>query len=99
MSDDAATEEVAVNVTVVPEFSARDVADIARVITGVLSSSTIVNVTLCEPDSAAFPPETPEIDVMMVSSDSEDESFVIVNVLVPVVDPAEMVMVVPFTAE
>ena len=38
-------------------------------------------------------------DVMMVSSPSEDESFVIVNVLVPVVDPAEMVMVVPFIAE
>ena len=99
MSDAAAIEEVAVKVTVVPEFSARDVVDMASVITGVLSSSTIVNVTLWVPDSAALPPETPEIEVMMVSSDSEDESFVMVNVLVPVVDPAAMVMVVPFTAE
>ena len=64
MSDDAATEEVAVNVTVVPEFSASDVVDVESVIDGVDSSSTIVNVTLCVPDSDALPPETAEIAVM-----------------------------------
>jgi hypothetical protein len=97
--DEDVDEDVAVSVTVVPEFSARDVADMASVITGVLSSSTIVNVTLWVPDSAALPPETPEIEVMMVSFDSESESFVMVNVFVPVVDPAAMVIVVPLTAE
>ena len=46
MSDDDVVEEVAVKVTVVPEFSSRDVADEVSVIDGVLSSSIIVTVTL-----------------------------------------------------
>jgi hypothetical protein len=91
-------DEVAVNVTVVLEFSASVETDEAIVICG-LSLSEIVTVTLWVPDSEAPPPETPEMATIAVSLPSDTVSSVIVNVLVPVVDPAEMVMVVAFTAE
>jgi hypothetical protein len=98
IADVEVIDEVAVNVTVVLEFSASVETDEASVICG-LSLSEIVTVTLWVPDSEAPPPETPEIATIAVSLPSDTESSVIVNVLVPVVAPAEMVMVVAFTAE
>jgi hypothetical protein len=83
----------------VPEFSARDVDDVARVIVGAESFSVIVKVTLCVPDSTALPPDTPEIATIAVSFPSYTESSVMVNVFVPVVAPAAIVIVVPLTAE
>jgi hypothetical protein len=44
MSDDDAIEDVAVNVIVVPEFSARDEAEAAKVTVGADSFSVIVKI-------------------------------------------------------
>jgi tRNA pseudouridine-54 N-methylase len=57
MSDVVSIEEVAVKVTVVLEFSAREEVEVAKVIVGAESSSVIVKVKLCEPDSVALAPE------------------------------------------
>ena len=98
MSDVEVIDEVAVKVTVELEFSARVDTEEVSVIDG-LSLSEIVTVTLWVPDSEAPPPETPEIATIAVSLPSDTESSVIVNVFVPVVSPAEIVIVVALTAE
>ena len=66
----------------------------ARVTDGALSFSSIVIVTDWEPLSVAPPPETVSIAIMAVSSVdvSYRLSSVGVNVVVPVVEPALMVI-------
>ena len=83
---------VAVNVSEEPAFSAIEDADVVRVTVGALSFSVIVIVTDCVPSSAASAPDTPDIATTPVSFPSYVESSVGVNVAVPVVDPAEIVM-------
>ena len=56
-----AFDKVAVKVIEEPAFSAILVADVDNVTTGVLSFSTIVIVTDCEPLSVASAPETEEM--------------------------------------
>ena len=62
-----ATDNVAVQVTEDPAFSAILVAHVARVTVGVLSFSVIVMVTDCVPSSVAEPPETVDIATTPVS--------------------------------
>ncbi len=91
-------EEVTVIPIVLFEFSS--IEEIELIITsGAESFSVIVKVTLCVPDSTALPPDTPEIATIAVSFPSYSESSVMVNVFVPVVAPAAIVIVVPLTAE
>ena len=66
-SSDVALDKVAVNVKDDPAFSAILVADVDNVTTGVLSFSTIVIVTDCDPLSEASAPETDEIEIIAVS--------------------------------
>ena len=75
-----------------PEFSAIDVALEVKVTVGVVSSSVIVMVTACDPFSVADPPETVEIATIPVSLPSKVLSSVGVNEVVPVVDPAVIVI-------
>ena len=89
---EAATDRVAVRVIVLPLFSAIELALADSDTVGVLSSSVIVNVTCCVPLSVALPPETDEISMTAVSLLSERLSFVGENVVVPVVEPAETVI-------
>ena len=60
-------DAVAVKVIVSLEFSAFEVAEVARVTVGADSFSVIVTVTLCVPDSVAPAPETPEIAIIALS--------------------------------
>ena len=92
ISSSAAIELVAVSVKDVPAFSAIEVADVARVIVGELSFSVIVIVTDCVPSSVAEPPETVDIATIPVSFPSQTLSSVGVNEAVPVVAPAETVI-------
>ena len=66
-SSDVALDKVAVKVKDDPAFSAILVADVDNVTTGVLSFSTIVIVTDCDPLSEASAPETDEIEIIAVS--------------------------------
>ena len=85
---------VAVNVSDDAEFSAIEVALVAKVTVGADSLSVIVIVTVCVPFSLAPPPETPLIAIVAVSFDAASYklSSVGVNDTVPVVDPAEIVI-------
>ena len=83
---------VAVNVKDDPAFSAIDVALTANVTVGADSLSVIVMVTDCEPLSAASAPETDDIEIIAVSLPSYTLSSVGLNVAVPVVAPAETVI-------
>ena len=62
-----ATDKVAVNVSVDPEFSLIELAEVESVTVGALSSSVIVIVSDCVPSSVADPPETPVIATIAVS--------------------------------
>ena len=94
ISSSAAIELVAVSVKDVPAFSAIEVAEVANVIVGELSFSVIVIVTDCDPLSAASAPETLEIEITAVSLPSYTLSSVGSNATVPVVCPAETVILV-----
>ena len=89
-SAEAVVERVAVSVIDVPLFSAMELALADRDTVGVLSSSVIVSVTCWVPLSVAFVTEL--MSMMAVSSPSEVLSFVGVKVVVPVVEPAETVI-------
>ena len=92
ISSSATIELVAVKVKEVPAFSAIEVAEVERLICGEFSFSVIVIVTDCEPLSAASAPETDEIEITAVSFPSQILSSVGVKFAVPVVAPAETVM-------
>ena len=85
---------MAVNVKDDPAFSAIDVALTAKVTVGADSFSVIVIVTACVPSSAADPPLTLSIEMIAVSF--VDVSYILssvgVNVVVPVVAPALIVI-------
>ena len=89
-----AVDNVAVSVNDDPAFSAIDVALVVSVTVGADSSSVIVIVTDCVPSSVADPPLTPSIEIIAVSL--VDVSYMLssvgVNVVVPVVEPAEIVI-------
>ena len=53
-----------------PEFSATDDVDEAKVIVGADSFSVMIIDTDCEPLSVAPPPDTDDIDIVAVSSPS-----------------------------
>ena len=89
-SAEAATDRVAVRVIELPLFSAIELALADSDTVGVLSSSVIVNVTCCVPLSIAFVTEL--MSMTAVSLLSERLSFVGENVVVPVVEPAETVI-------
>ena len=93
-SSDVALDKVAVKVKDVPAFSVIEVADVDSVTTGVLSFSAIVIVTDCDPLSEASAPETDEIEIIAVSLPSYTLSSVGSNATVPVVCPAETVILV-----
>ena len=92
ISSSAAIELVAVSVKDVPAFSAIEVAEVANVTVGELSFSVMVIVTDCVPSSAASAPETDEIEIIAVSFPSYMLSSVGSNAAVPVVAPAETVI-------
>ena len=83
---------MAVNVNVLPEFSAIEAALTANVIVGALSFSEIVILTSCVPLSVALPPETPLIETVAVSSPSYTLSSVGLKLIVSVVLPAVITM-------
>ena len=85
-----APDRVAVRVIELPLFSAIELALAASVTVGVLSLSIMVRVICCVPLSVAFVTEL--ISMTAVSSLSWTVSSVGVNVVVPVVDPAETVI-------
>ena len=87
-----ATDNVAVSVKDDPAFSAIELAEVANVTVGALSFSVIVIVTDWVPSSVAEPPDTLSMATIPVSFPSYTLSSVGVNVAVPVVAPAEMVM-------
>ena len=87
-----ATDKVAVNVKDDPAFSAIELAEEVKVTVGALSLSVIVIVTDCVPLSAASAPETLDIEITAVSFPSYTLSSVGSKVAVPVVAPAETVM-------
>ena len=82
---------VAVSVIEPELFSAIELALAASVTVGMLSLSVIVRVTCCVPLSVALP-TTELISMTTVSSPSWTVSSVGVNVVVPVVEPAETVI-------
>ena len=75
-------------------FSAIDVVPV-KVTVGVVSSSVMVTVAVCVPDSVApFPPVTFVMSAITVSFPSKIPSSVGSIVTVPVVEPAGIVIVV-----
>ncbi len=88
-----ATDNVAVNVATPAAFSAIDVVPL-KVTVGATSSSVIVTVACCVPDSVApLPPVTFVMSAITVSEPSNKASSVGSIVTVPVVVPAGIVIV------
>ena len=89
-SSDVVPDKVAVRVSEDPEFSAIELAEDVRVTIGPLL--VIVIVTACVPFSVADPPDTVSIATIAVSFPSSMLSSVGVKDTVPVVAPAEIVI-------
>ncbi len=83
---------VAVTVAL-PAASAMGLPARLSVTVGVGSSSVIEAVTCCVPDSA--PLVTASMSTMIVSAGSSNVSCTAVSVMEPVLEPAEMAMLVP----
>jgi hypothetical protein len=91
-------ERVAVKVATPAAFSAIEVVPV-KVTVGIVSSSVIVTVAVCVPDSVApLPPATAVILAITVSEPSNVTSLVGSIVTVPVVEPAGMIIVVELAA-